>query len=97
MAITLRKIFHRDAYRIGIFFRYDFETQQKLKLLGAVYSATHKCWYVDYSPEKYKLLKTHFDDIIIENPIETSHAGQPVAGPESRDLQIGRASCRERV
>jgi site-specific recombinase XerD len=86
MAIRLRKIFHRDAYRIGIFFRYDFETQQKLKLLGAVYSATHKCWYVDYSPEKYKLLRTHFDDIIIENPIETSNAGQPVAGPESRDL-----------
>jgi site-specific recombinase XerD len=86
MAIRIRKIFHRDAYRIGIFFRYDFETQQKLKLLGAVYSATYKCWYVDYSPEKYKLLRTHFDDIIIENPIETSNAGQPVAGPESRDL-----------
>ncbi len=86
MAITLKKIYHRNAFRIGIFFRYNIHIQQKLKQLGAVYSATHKCWYVDYSTEKYRLLKTNFDEIIIENPIDTGNKDNPVAGPESRDL-----------
>ena len=35
MALTLKKIFHRDAYRIGVFFPYSPSVNDKIKSLGA--------------------------------------------------------------
>ncbi len=78
MNIVLRKLFHRGHYRIGLFFRHDASVQAKIKPLGAVYSRTHRCWYVDYSVERYRELKKIFPGLIV---------AQPVAGEEmSRDL-----------
>ena len=78
MNILLRKIFHRNQYHIGLFFKPDYAIQAKVKSIGAVYSKTHQCWYIDYSAERYKELKTLFTNLIIE---------QPVAGEtKSRDL-----------
>ncbi len=84
--LTIRKIEHRDAFRIGIFFPYNPEINAKLKQLGATYSKTLRCWYMDYSPESYKLLKNNFENIVIENPIIEVSSNKLVAGPESRDI-----------
>ena len=86
MNLILKKIVHREAYRIGIYFPYDFEVKEKLKSLGAVYSSTQRCWYFDYTIENYNLLKKNFENLIIENPKQSDEQVQPVAGPESRDL-----------
>jgi len=84
--LSIRKIEHRDAPRIGIFFPYNPDINAKLKQLGAAYSKTYRCWYMNYSPESYKLLKNNFEDIIIENPIIKTGSNKLVAGPESRDI-----------
>ena len=47
--IRIEKIFHRGAYRIGVFFEKDFEIIAVVKQLGAVYSGSKRCWYLDYS------------------------------------------------
>lgn len=78
MTLTIRKIEHRGAVRIGLFFEKNYAIQQKLKAIGACYSKTLVCWYIDYSATHYKALKKIFPDLII---------AQPVAGEiSSRDL-----------
>ena len=86
ISIKLRKIIHRGATRIGIFFAYHEPTIVKLKSQGATYSHTLKCWYVDYTPLCYKQLKESFSDIVIEKDQDTAEINHPVAGLESRDL-----------
>jgi hypothetical protein len=86
MVLTLKKIQHRNADQIGIFFPYSAGTNQKLKSIGAVYSATQRCWYMGYSVANYQLLQKNFDQIIIENPKPVNAKTAPVAGLESRDL-----------
>lgn len=66
IVIRLKKIWHRGAYRIAAFFPYDAKLVAKFKAIGATYSKTHICWYVDYSKTHYKLITEHFDDYVIE-------------------------------
>lgn len=79
--VTIRKIYHREAYRIGIFFPINDSLQRKVKDLGAVWSKTHKCWYISYSPESYAKLKNSFSEIEIikdasnNNSISTTEPG----------------------
>ena len=68
MILTLKKIQHKGADRIGIFFPYSFEVNKKLKSFGAVFSSILRCWYVNYNTTNYHLLQKNFDQIIIENP-----------------------------
>ena len=64
-SITLRKIWHRDAFRIGIFFERDFSVISVLKKHKAEFSRTKLCWYVDYTTANYQLLLTLFPDLKI--------------------------------
>jgi hypothetical protein len=86
MVLTLTKIQHRGAYRIGIRFPYAVEVTQKLKSLGAVYSATRRCRYMDYRAANYKLLQSGFDELVIENPKPEHTKADLVASPADRDL-----------
>lgn len=86
MSIIIHKIWHRNAYRIGVSFDYSFEIKTKLKSLNATYSKTHQCWYVDYSKASYALLQKHFKDITIRTTSEVLAPSSLVAGIENRDL-----------
>lgn len=86
MVLTLKKIQHRGAYCIGICFPYSVEVNQKLRSLGAVYSSTLRCWYLDYHAANYQLLQSNFDELVIENPKPEHAKTVQVAGPQSRDL-----------
>ncbi|MEN9488483.1 MAG: hypothetical protein RL494_748, partial [Bacteroidota bacterium] len=59
--MIVRKIHHRNAYRIGIFFDYNLATIETLKKTGARFSKTKKCWYLDYDVANLNLLKSHFE------------------------------------
>ncbi len=47
-SLRIEKIFHHGAYRIGVFFDKDFDIIAVLKRLGATYSGSRRCWYLDY-------------------------------------------------
>ncbi|MFC2125145.1 tyrosine-type recombinase/integrase [Bacteroidota bacterium] len=50
--IKLEPLQHRGHLRIGIRFNYSQELEMYIKNLPARrWSRTHKCWYIDYSPE----------------------------------------------
>jgi len=62
--------------------------------LGAQYSKTHRCWYLNYSKECYQSLCHHFEDIVIEkDPSPAQVARLKVNGDlppiASGDLQSG--------
>jgi len=86
MVLTIKKIEHRGASRIGITFPYSAEINRKLKSLGATYSSTLRCWYLDYKGDNYRLLQKNFDNLVIENPKTDNATAVLVAGPEGRDL-----------
>lgn len=52
--IELKKLYHRDARRIALFFAKDQELIDACKELGAKFSATNKCWYVDNKRENLR-------------------------------------------
>jgi site-specific recombinase XerD len=63
--VQIRKLFHRGNDQIGICFGFDEALKVKAKSIGARWSQTHKCWYVLYNKENYKLIKLTFDDVEI--------------------------------
>jgi len=87
MSITIKKLWHRDAFRIGIYLDYNPKDFKTLKSIGCLFSKTHTCWYLDYTTEAYSELKKHFPSIIIEKPsdLQTPQT-QKVTGDSSRDL-----------
>jgi site-specific recombinase XerD len=85
MQIIVKKIWHRDAHRIGLFFKYDSATISQSKKLGGIYSKSLRCWYFDYSAANYKLISQTFADLVIDNP--QNNETQLLAGSTiSRDL-----------
>ncbi|CAM3104068.1 tyrosine-type recombinase/integrase [Flavobacterium frigoris] len=85
MQIIVKKIWHRDADRIGLFFKYDSATISQLKKLGSIYSQSLRCWYFDYTAVNYKLISKSFEDLVIDNP--KNNETQLLAGLTiSRDL-----------
>ena len=94
MQIVVKKIWHRDADRIGLYFKYDSATMSQLKQLGASYSQSLRCWYFDYTVDNYKLIRQNFEDLVIDNPKKTKT--QPLAGLTiSRDLPAIATSERQ--
>ncbi|EAZ94826.1 putative tyrosine recombinase [Flavobacteria bacterium BAL38] len=81
--IRIEKIFHHGAYRIGVFFDKDFEVIAVLKRLGATYSGSRRCWYLDYSKVSYHLLRSHFPDLVV---VTESSIPTLVTGVDNRDL-----------
>lgn len=56
--ITVKKIFHRNKDRIGLFFKYDIELVNKMnKFKEAIYSRTWRCWYLPYTKESFEAFK----------------------------------------
>ncbi|MBU2527239.1 MAG: tyrosine-type recombinase/integrase [Bacteroidetes bacterium] len=86
MFITLRKLKHRGADRIGIYFPYDAALISQMKELNAIFSRTHRCWYLDYNRQRYDLLLKTFPDAVvaIENIDEILSRDQ-VAGQSDRE------------
>ena len=55
--VLLKRLLHRDKWRIAIFFDFDENLKSKVKSIpDCVYSSTHSCFYVDDSEENLKLI-----------------------------------------
>lgn len=90
--ITLKKVFHRNEYRIAILFTFDADIIAILKKMDASYSKTHRCWYVNYSKAYYQLLKNSFPTLVIDTGDEvftiksTQQPALPLVTDANRDL-----------
>ena len=62
--IFIKKIWHKNDYQIGVFFKANNQLNQNIKSIGAAWSRTFNCWYLPYTKEKYcafKKLFPHFE------------------------------------
>jgi integrase/recombinase XerD len=93
VTVSIQKIMHRDVWRIGIFFGFDENLRQSAKGIGAMWSQTKKCWYVDYNAENYRKIRDTFPELeIIKEPadhdpgsapgLQNSHDNAPIASHE---------------
>jgi site-specific recombinase XerD len=69
--VSVQKIWHHNQFRIGISFGFDETLKQKARQIGATWSQTWKCWYVDYNKESYQKITTTFPEIEIINNTST--------------------------
>ncbi|WP_293873462.1 tyrosine-type recombinase/integrase, partial [Flavobacterium sp.] len=81
--MTIKKIWHKEAFRIGIFFDYDASIVKKVKYIGGVFSKTHRCWYLDYSAENYQHFKNTFTTFTISTKDSTL---APTVTETTRDI-----------
>ena len=52
--VIVRRLFHREAHCLGIYFDKDFDIINEVKKIpGVKFSATHRCWYI---PDEDKAL-----------------------------------------
>lgn len=87
--IRLKKIWHRGAYRIAAFFPYDAKLIARFKALGAKYSKTHTCWYVDYSAKHYRNITQNFDNCVIDSSAQNlTETKQASVENQRQDLPI---------
>lgn len=55
--VFLHRLYHRERWRIAIFFSYDEKLKEVVKSIpGVAYSGTNRCFYVDDSEENLKLV-----------------------------------------
>jgi integrase len=100
--IILKRVFHRDRWRILISFKYDGELGALVKqIYGRSYSSSYKSWYADDNEETLKQILKKFRDIadidisgLTQKPIgSTSEVEAPDLGvstmkPDSPDVLI---------
>ena len=62
--VTLKRLFHRDRMRTGIFFDYDEKLKRVVSSIpGCMFSGSNRCFYVDDSEENLKMVIKAFRDI----------------------------------
>jgi site-specific recombinase XerD len=62
--VYLKRIFHREKWRIAIFFEFDDKLKTNVRSIpGSAFSITHKCFYVDDTEENLKLILRTLRDI----------------------------------
>ncbi|MCZ8145062.1 tyrosine-type recombinase/integrase [Flavobacterium sp.] len=89
MTLIIRKIEHKGAVRIGIFFERNNAIQQQLKGIGATYSKTFQCWYIDYNKAAYQQLKILFPDLQIQQPVAGETSSRDLPPIAQSELQLG--------
>jgi site-specific recombinase XerD len=94
--VQLKKIEHRGAIRIGIYFEKNAELQQKAKSIGAIWSNTNKCWYVDYSKPNYNKITSIFPEIEIIKE-EDTNSNLSKIGPGDKNQDIAHIATKSSV
>lgn len=61
--VKIRRIFHRDKFRLGLFFPVNREFQNIAKSLGAEWSRTFTCWYIDDETDSVKKILSAFKGV----------------------------------
>jgi integrase/recombinase XerD len=62
--VILKRFYHRDKLRIGIYFDYDVNLKKAvMPISGMVWSQSNKCFYLDDSEDNIKLILRSLKDI----------------------------------
>jgi integrase/recombinase XerD len=79
--VQVRKIWHKGAFQIGIYFGFSDHLKQKARNIGARWSQTHRCWYVLYNKQNYNEIKRTFTNIEIIKDGNCEKTDEPAVEP----------------
>lgn len=90
--ISVKKIFHRDAWYIGFFFAYSKSWYNQIKTLrNTKYSKTFKCLYIPYTKKAYnefrslqiphKIIKKDYPSRTRQSPKKSELSAKQISGP----------------
>jgi integrase/recombinase XerD len=93
--IQLKRFFHRERWRYGIYFGFDDELAARVRNIpDATYSSSNKCWYVPDNEESLKKILSEFRDIAdidisaIASPSEGKKIMSPVPSKPPEDIDF---------
>ena len=87
LKVTAKKIYHRGAHHIGLFFDYNSEITNKIKQLPTWhYSKTLRCWYIPYTNEAWHRLNA--TSLNVQYDIGTRQTAQTSANADIDELTI---------
>ena len=83
MLITVKRILHKNRFRIGIFFPTANKENLLAQRIGALYSKSLKCWHLPYDTNNFSQVKMAFSGyaVVIEqagDKVIVRQPGQPV-------------------
>jgi len=79
MIISLKKILHKNRFRIGIFFPSGVMENGLVKRMGALYSKTFRCWHLPYSRDCYIMIHETFKGYTIHAENKTANVPEETA------------------
>lgn len=90
--ITLKKVFHREAFQIALIFPYNKVLKAKVQSIpGSNYSKTLKCWYLPYD----KVFYNYFLEANIPFELDTNTETRQTA-LKSENISIGAKKATDK-
>jgi integrase/recombinase XerD len=95
--VVLKRIFHRDQWRLAIIFDYDEKLKEIVRSInGTVFSATHRCFLIDDTEENFRLVfRMLRDDADID--ISLLVGGYTVPDLRNSDPGIAYKQCVSKI
>ena len=87
--VTLKRLFHCDKMRIGIFFDYDEKLKSIVRSIpGSLFSGSNSCFYVDDSEENLKIILKAVRDVA---EVDISHLTKKDRFSENNAFSSGKS------
>ncbi|MBC7745489.1 MAG: tyrosine-type recombinase/integrase [Flavobacterium sp.] len=82
--VTIKKLLHRGKIVAGIFYEFDSEINGVIrKHRNAVWSRTHKCWYIPGTAQDFKILQKLFGQFMVPYVLERQNNEIPVINSQA--------------
>ncbi|MBC8884435.1 hypothetical protein H9X57_16860 [Flavobacterium piscinae] len=78
-----------ERFASGFFLKRIMRYSKELKGIGATYSKTFTCWYIDYNKATYQQLKTLFPDLQIQQPVAGETSSRDLPPIATSEIQLG--------
>lgn len=98
-SVVLKRLFHRDAHCLGIFFEKDFELINEVRKIPSIkFSKTHTCWYVPEEPNSLSVVIEYLKDKAWVDFSELKAISEPkLAKPVVHEKIEGKSKEPDRV
>ncbi len=96
--VILKRIYHRDRWRLALIFDFDVILKEKVRAIpGCTFSSTHRCFYVDDNEENLRIiLSTLKGDADIDiSAIRQGETGDSGSGEGKKFKDKGERSDRD--
>lgn len=87
--IKLKKLYHRGAHHIGIYFDYNAELVSRIKTLDGVrFSRTNRCWYLPFTKKSLTAIKSLSIPYTLDHSVSVLENKTKNFRPQQPEVQV---------